>query len=407
MSDDGKVTSAGPQHAAEAEPTRSSDLAPPTPNLFYSGNGASSLIYSGNDASSVIYSGNGASSVIYSGDGAGSVPLSGGGSAIDVGDGEQPVGVPAIISHGIPSVSSNSLYPSGSSVILSPDMRSSVSSGSVGIHIHAGIRAGNVKSAPKIVAGPYVSPSRQRYLAAAKARAGHITSASACVPHVATGYSEGLVVTKSPLSSSDGSAGGGASGGVGYISYSGGVPAGSVTSAAAELQENFGAQLQQLQVDFEQRIHAIQVELQAQLEVKVRAEIQRIRSGVDEQIRAFGGTIQMWSKSASGVEGQIVALRGTLQKLSEASSENVTIRSELWDDVGRLLDTTEALSLTMQKTDDKMARELSPAVTKLTSAVNKLEHWRSVTHSKVSQLEHQVTMVDNRIYGLEQFFGYS
>jgi predicted nucleic acid-binding Zn-ribbon protein len=239
------------------------------------------------------------------------------------------------------------------------------------------------------------------------------------------------------LSSSDGSAGGGASGGVGYISYSGGVPAGSVTSAAAtevvssarsseefddmvrrsvsvhtdairaELQEKFGAQLQQLQVDFEQRIHAIQVELQAQSEVQVRAEIQRIRSGVDEQLRAFGGTIQMWSKSASGVEGQIVALRGTLQKLSEASSENVAIRSELWDDVGRLLDTTEALSLTMQKTDDKMARELSPAVTKLTSAVNKLEHWRSVTHSKVSQLEHQVTMVDNRIYGLEQFFGYS
>jgi len=401
MSDDGKVTSAGPQHAAEAEPTRSSDLAPPTTNLFYSGNGASSLIYSGN----------GASSVIYSGDGAGSVPLSGGGSAIDVGDGEQPVGVPAIISHGIP-VSSNSLYPTGASAILTPDLRSSVSSGSIGpsdslssssgddAGISSGIHAGSVKSAPKRVAGPYVSPSRQRYLAAAKARAGHITSASACVPHVPTGYSEGLVVTKSPLLSSAGDAAGDASGGVGYISYSGGVPAGSVTSATdpvvssarsseefddmlrrtvsvhtdairAELQEKFEAQFQQLQVDFEQRIHAIQVEIQAQSEVQVRAEIQRIRSGVDEQIRALGGTIQQLSKS---------------------SSDNVAIRSELCEHISRLQETTTALSLTMKQTEVKMARKLSIAVARSTED----------TAATVDMLKQHLSEAEGRIYDLEQ-----
>jgi hypothetical protein len=50
-----------------------------------------------------------------------------------VDDGEQPVGVPAIISHGISPVSpADSLYPTGSSAILSPNLRSSVSSGSVG-----------------------------------------------------------------------------------------------------------------------------------------------------------------------------------------------------------------------------------------------------------------------------------
>jgi methyl-accepting chemotaxis protein len=160
----------------------------------------------------------------------------------------------------------------------------------------------------------------------------------------------------------------------------------------AELQEKFGAQLQQLQVDFEQRIHAIQVELQAQSEVQVRAEIQRIRSGVDEQLSAFGGTIQQLSKSTFGVDVQIRAFGGTIQKLSKSSSDNVAIRSELCEHISRLQETTTALSLTMKQTEVKMARKLSIAVARSTED----------TAATVDMLKQHLSEAEGRIYDLEQ-----
>ena len=419
----------------------------------------------------------------------------------------EPVGVPAIISQGISSISSNSceltyfsqspsalheplaqlygttpgadsIYPAGSSAILIHGLRSSVSSGcSVGPsdilssfsgEDHgrtSGVHASGVKSAPKRGVGPYVSPSRQRYLAAAKAR----------VPHSSTGYSEGLVVIKSPLVSSDGDAAGG------YISYSdtyagatvshisgdgaGKVVSGdgfasdagcdtgsvipiskrngakyispsrqkylaaakarsslnhsgmnekgasspnSVTSTAATdslgysvrsreefddmvsrtvsmhtdviraaLQAQFEAQFQRLQVDFEQRIHDIQVELQAQSKAQVRSEIQRIRSGVDGQVRAFGDTIQRLEKSSSVQDAHLKAL----------GMDNVAIRSELRDHMERLQDTAAELSVTMKTAKDEKDRELSTVVSELTSAANTLED--------------RVSIVNNRVYCLE------
>ena len=423
-------------------------------------------------------------------------------SSLHPGESEtEPVGVPAIKSQGISSISSNScemtyfsqspsalreplaqlygttsgadnIYPAGSSVILSPGLRSSVSSGCpVGFldglssssgdepSIASGVYAGKVKLAPKKVVGPYVSPSRQRYLAAAKAR----------LPHSSTGYPEGLVVVTSPLVSCDGDAASGASSGVGTLSggnisysdtsagatvshisgdgYTGSViPTSkhkdakyvspsrqrflaakaraslnhssvsekgasspiSVTSTAATdsfvstvcsreefddmvrrtvsvhtdviraaLQAQFEAQFQRLQVDFQQRIQAIQVELQAQSKAQVRAEIQRIRSGVDGQISVFGDTIQKIEKSSSVQDVHLKAL----------GMDNVAIRSELRDHMQRLQETATELSVTMKKTQDEMDHKLSTVVSELTSAENTVED--------------RVSMVNNRVYCLE------